>query len=99
MKRDVDYLKGIAQQVEDGLITLAEAMHLIAGNDKLTDEQWRLVDQAVIDCRSCGGAMCRVANGPTLDEGYAYAHPAGGIVWGLNSHELGNICIARGIRD
>jgi hypothetical protein len=97
MKRDAEYLKTLAQQVEDSLITLAEAMDLIACNEKLTDEQQTAVDQAVMDCRH-HGSIANNRRSPCGGEAYAYPHARGGTSWGFNAGDTG-FCVARGVRD
>jgi hypothetical protein len=74
MKRDAEYLKTMAQQVEDDLITLTEAMDLITGNEPLTAEQQAAVEQAVIDCRH-HGSIAKNCRSPCGGEAYAYPHP------------------------
>lgn len=102
MKKSAEYLTDLAAQVEAGLITLDEAFDVVAGNEKLTDEQQRMVDQAIADCRN-HGASARIAGksgirGKDGEEAYAYPHPAGGIAWGFAGGEYG-FCIARRVKD
>jgi hypothetical protein len=96
MKKSAEFLSDLASQVESGLITLDEAFDIVAGNEKLTDEQQHLVDQAIIDCRNSSSMKVFGSGG---DEAYAYPHPSGGIAWGFNSAAHGGFCIAKGIRD
>lgn len=97
MPRDEQYLKDVAQQYIDGLISLDEAIYILAGNETLTDEQQDAVDQAIADCRS-HGAVANNYRSRCGGQAYAYPYPAGGIAWGFNAQDTG-FCIARGIRD
>jgi hypothetical protein len=101
MPRDEQYLRDVAQQYVDGLLSLDEAIYILAGNETLTDDQNAMVDQAVADCRDHGSQIMihasPVRGGQPDEKACAYPHTSSGIVWCYINAD--GFCIARGIRE